>query len=198
MKKILLILMLSFLLLNFAYADDGTVEIKKATFKIPDKYLGGEKTKDSYRLDNVFSIRCIDNNTSKSIGLWASEKDSSEDLTIKNHPVRHYCQYNKYVEENHSHAYFASGKSIYEISWLGEEIDNDIEKLIKNTPPSKIDSADFYNLLDESLKSYKLEKIDELNRNGEYNYLKAKSQSQYNQQETHDDAQLKEILLTYY
>lgn len=64
----------------------------------------------------------------------ACEKDYEENLTVSNHPARHYCQYN--AHDNYSHVYFASGNSIYEISWQGNNITLDIEKLIKNAPPS--------------------------------------------------------------
>lgn len=198
MKKAFIILILSFLLLSFAYGQDNTVEINGADFEIPNKYLGGKSIANGYKLDNVFSIKCIDNNSAKFIGLWAEEKDFSKDLSIGNHPVRHYCQYNQYVKGNHSHAYFVSGKSIYEISWVGENIDGDIEKLIRDAPDSKIDDDTFYKVLDKSYEAYKVEKIDKLNHDSEYNYLEAKYQSSMNQQKTQSNIKLNEILLTYY
>ena len=151
----------------------------------------------TYELDNIFSIRCIDSNVAQSIGLWASECNSSQDLNIDGHPVRHFCQYNKYAHGNHSHAYFASGDSIYEIAWTGKEIDSDIENLIKKTPPSKIDDDAFYDGMDLCLDIYKQQKIDKLNKDSDYNYLEAKYNSQLDQQEQ-GNTRLKEILLTYY
>ena len=138
MKKIFIILCGAILLLGCCYATDSAVEINSAEFEIPSKYQGGEFNGLEYKLDNTFSIRCVDDNIANAIGLWASESDFSEDLNINNHPVRHFCQYNKYVEGNHSHAYFLSGESVYEIAWTGKEINTDIEKLIKNTPKSEI------------------------------------------------------------
>ena len=196
MKKIFLFLVIFTLLAGCVYATQ-TVEINNVTFEIPSKYSGGEIDDDEYELDNVFSIRCIDEDVAGKIGLWAVEKDSSEDLNINNHPVRHFSQYNKYVGGNHSHAYFASGKSVYEIAWTDKEINSDIEKLIKSTPQSKIDDESFYNALDESVNIYKREKIDKLNQESEYNYLESKYLSQSNPQNT-DDTRFKEILFTYY
>lgn len=195
MKKIFIILALTILLTGFAYAADSTVDINGIEFKIPSKYTGGDLTGGEYKLNNIFSIRCIDDNVSNAIGLWAVEKDFSEDINIGNHPVRHFCQHNRYVNGNHSHAYFTSGKSVYEISWVGDEITPEIEKLIEETPKSEIDDNAFYSALDKSVESYKEIRIDKLNRDGEYNYLEAKYQS--NQQKTPDDARFKEILLTY-
>lgn len=197
MKKILIILIASLILLSCAYASTSSIEVNGIEFKLPEKYQGGDLDDDKYELDNVFSIRCIDDDVAGKIGLWAVEKDFSEDLNIDNHPVRHYCQYNRYVSGNHSHAYFASGESVYEISWVGSEIDSDIEKLIKNTPSSNIDEESFYKSLDESVKIYKQEKIEKLNREANYNYLEAKYSSQINHQKT-DDTRFKEILFTYY
>lgn len=196
MKKILIITIITLLFVSCAYASSDHAEINGIDFKIPSQYQGGELDDDEYELDNVFSIRCIDDDVGSKIGLWAVEKDFSEDLNIDNHPVRHYYQYNKYVDGNHSHAYFASDESVYEIAWVGEEITSDIEKLIKNTPESKIDDESFYNALDESVSIYKQEKIDKLNNEAEYNYLEAKLQS--NSHPTHDDTRFKQILYTYY
>lgn len=197
MKKILIILTLTVMLSGFVWANSSDVEINGADFKIPSKYQGGDIKSDGYALDNTFSIRCVDNNTVRAIGLWAIEKDSSEDLNIAGHPVRHYCQYNKYVGGNHSHAYFASDSSVYEISWVGLQINGDIEKLIENTPKSKIDDDAFYGALDKSVEIYKELKKEQLNRDSEYNYLEAKYQSQSNQKQP-DDTRFKEILLSYY
>ena len=142
--------------------------------------------------------KVIDDDISKFIGLWATENDFSENVMIGDHPVRHYYSYNEYVHNNMSHAYFASEDSIYEIKWMGEEITPDIEKLIKNTPASKIDKDTFYNTLDESIDMYKEQKIVKLNQDSEYNYLEAKHQSQSSPQNTHDDTKFNRILLTYY
>lgn len=195
MNKILLILFLTLLIISCTYATDSTIKINEAKFQIPPQYQGGELNNEIYKVDNTFSIRCIDDNVPKAIGLWASESEFNEDLNIDNHPVRHFSQYNKYVEGNHSHAYFVSNESVYEISWTGEEINKDIEKLIKDTPESKIDEDDFYSALDKSLYIYKQQNKDQLNQDAEYNYLEANYQSQQN---TPDDTRFKQILYTYY
>ena len=198
MKKIFIIAII-FLIIGCAYAqNNSTISINGVEFEIPDKYQGGELNNGKYQLDNVFSIRCIDDTLAESIGLWAQESDYTSNLTIGNHPVRHYCQYNQYVKGNQSHAYFISGQSAYEISWTGSEIDSDIESLIKNTPDSKISADDFYDALDDSIDIYKQQKINKLNQDAEYNYLETKYLSQYSQQNTNDNTRFKEILLTYY
>lgn len=197
MKKFLLALTLTLLLLGCVFASSN-VTVNGVDFEIPSKYQGGELKNDMYRLDNDFSIRCVSDNVVNAIGLWAEEQDSSEDLSIDNHPVRHFYQYSKIHHGNWSHAYFASGKEVYEITWTGEKIDNDIEKLIKNTPPSKIDEDAFYDTLDKSYEIYKTQKIYQLNHDGEYNYNDAKHQSQYKQIEKQENRKFNEILLTYH
>lgn len=193
MRKILIMLTLTIFLAGSTYA----IDINGVEFDIPSQYQGGEMDDGEYDLDNVFSIRRVDDNVARAIGLWAEEQEFSEDTNIENHPVRHYCQYNPYVRGNHSHAYFVSGKSVYEIAWVGEEITSDIEKLIKNAPESEIDDDAFYSVLDESYNIYKRDKIDRLNEDGEYNILEAKYQSQ-TPQNTPDDTRFKEILYSYY
>lgn len=197
MKKLLIILSLTILLLSCVHANDSTIEINNVTFKLPEKYQGGEINNNKYTLDNIFTIRCIDDNIAKAIGLWASEKESQNDLNIANHPVRHFVQYNPYVNGNHSHAYFASGESIYEISWIGSEINKDVKKLIENTPKSKINKNTFYKTLNESVQTYKQERIDKLNQDAEHNSIESEYQSS-NQNSHKEDTRLKEILLTHY
>lgn len=197
MKKYLAMIFIITIMSGCVYAISESIEINGTSFEIPPKYQGGELKNNKYSLDNNFSIKCIDDDVCGNIGFWASEKDFSEDINIGGHPVRHFCQYNRYVEGNHSHAYFASNHSIYEISWMDKEINKDIEKLIKNTPKSKIDDDAFYSALDEATSIYKQQKIDELNQDAEYNYLEAKYNSQLHQ-DTNDDDHLKRIIMTYY
>jgi hypothetical protein len=197
MKKSLIVMTIALMLMACVHAESSTVKINGTDFEIPDKYQGGELKANSYKLDNIFSIRCIDDDVIGAIGLWAAEKDFSEDANIAGHPVRHYCQYNRYVGGNHSHAYFASGNSIYEIAWTGKEINLDIKKLIENAPKSEMDEDAFYNMLDKSADIYKELEKDRLNSDGEYNYLEAKYSSQSNQPHT-DNTRIKEILLAYY
>lgn len=147
-------------------------------------------------MDNEFSIRCVDDDIIQAMGLWASECESSKDSNIDNHPVRHFCQYHQYVGGDHSYAYFASGQSVYEISWVGDKINSDIKKLIKNTPQSEIDDDAFYNALDKSVDLYKQQRKDKLNQEAEYNYLKSKYSS--SNPKTHDDTRFRQILYTYY
>lgn len=197
MKKIFIMTMIMLLVISAVGASNNTIEINGVEFEIPSEYQGGDLDNDRYTLENIFSIECIDDKLAKSIGLWAAENDIEEDLTIDGHPVRHYCQYNEYVHANHSHAYFASNDSVYEIAWTGKDIDSNIEKLIKNTPKSNIDEYSFYSTLDESVDIYKLDRIDRLNEDGEYNYLETKLNSEQNQKSP-DDTRFREILLTYY
>lgn len=196
-KKILIILITLVFISSVWAQNESTVNINGINFEIPPKYQNGEFENNRYRLENQFSIECIDDNIPKHIGLWASEKDYSKDLNIEQHPVRHYFQYNQYIHDNQSHAYFASGTSIYELAWIGNSIPKDIENMIKSTPPSKISDHDFSQKLDNSIKIYKSEKIKKLNDDGEQNYLEAKYHSKI-PSDQQDDRQFKEILLTYY
>lgn len=197
MKRIIITSTLILLVMCCAYASDSTVEINRIDFEIPEKYLGGELNDNEYELEDIFSIRCIDDNIPNAIGLWAEEHDYTKDLTIDNHPVRYFYQYNEYVHDNQSHAYFVSEDSVYEITWTGNEITDDIEKLIKNTPSSNIDEDGFYNALDISYELYKADKIEKLNQDAQYNNLEAKYHS-LSKDNNNDDTRFKEILITYY
>lgn len=190
MKKIIFTLLILTASIGCVYAQN--IEINSVEFELPSKYSNGELYNDIYRLDNQFSIRCIDDNVPDAIGLWAEEAESQDDLNIGSHPVRHYVQYIRHVNGNHSHAYFTSGKSAYEISWTGCEITEDIKNLIEKTPKSEIDDDTFYNVLNESYRIYKQEKIDRLNKDSEYNYIEAKYSNQ-----KQDSNKFRQILITY-
>lgn len=197
MKKILAIALL-ILAVGCVYAsDDLTVEINGVEFEIPQEYRGGEYLHNLYRLENEFSIRCIDDDIANAVGFSACKKDYSRDLNIKHHPARHFYHYNTYVNDNYSQLFFASGESIYEIAWTGNNITKEIKTLIKNTPKSKINDDAFYFALDESVDIYKQQRIEKLNRDSEHNYLEAKLNSRLNQ-ENPDDKRVKEILLMQY
>ena len=198
MKRIIIILTLSILLAGCAYAANDTVEINNVTFKIPAKYLGGEFEHGFYRLDQTFMIQCVDDDIPDAIGLWIREQDFGEDLSIGKHPVRHVYQNLPRNEGNYSHAYFASGTSVYEISWEGEKIDKDIKKLINNTPPSKISDDDFYDLLDLSFEIYKYDRLMQDEYDAEYNYIEAKYHEQLKQEKIdwQRDNHMKELMIT--
>lgn len=197
MKKKIWILIINLFLISSVWAqNDKIVQINDVTFEIPSKYQG-ETINGKYSLDDIFSIRCIDGNIPKSIGLWACEMNYSKNLIISDHQIRHYCQYNSYVNDNQSHAYFASGDSIYEIIWIGNEITPDINDMIKNAPKSNINRDTFKNILDKSIETYQKERIEQLNKYGEYNYLESKYNSQISNGKQ-DNTQLKEILLRHY
>lgn len=199
MSKKIFIFMITILFIGAVWAqNDSNITLNNVNFEIPSKYKGGEIDNNRYELNNEFSIECVDDNLEKHIGLWACEKEYEKNLTIGKHPVRYYCQYNQYVHDNQSHAYFASGDSIYEIGWTGNEITKEIEDMIRNTPPAQIDYDEFYYELDKSIDLYKKERTGKLNQEGEYNYLEAKYKSSPHTNEKKDDTHFKEILLTHY
>lgn len=194
MKKILIILIAILIFISCVHAQDNTtVEINGVSFEIPEKYQGGRTYKNGYSAD-YFHLTCIDDDIPKSIGLWAHEKDYGENLTISNHPVKFYYQYNPHSKDNYSHVYFASGNSIYEISRLGNNITPDIEKLIRDTPPSKINENKFYSILDESINTYEIIKSQQDEWDAEYNYLEVKYHESLSKNP--DDRRTKELLIT--
>ncbi len=148
------VIFLFLLLFSLFIATISAVTVNDIEFNIPKEYQGGENKTNGYQLENIFGIFCIDDNKPQTIGFWAGESEYSENLEIGNHPVRYYYSYNEYVNDNMSHAFFASGNSFYEIFWVGNEISPDIEKLIKDTPDSNIDSESFYSSVDDSIDIY--------------------------------------------
>lgn len=199
MVKKIFIPLIAIILIGGVWAqNDSNITLNNVNFEIPSKYQGGELDNNRYELKNEFSIECVDENLEKHIGLWACEKDYEKNLTIGKHPVRYYCQYNQYIHDNQSHAYFASGDSVFEVVWTGNEITKKIEDMIRNTPPSKIDNDAFNYVLDKSIELYKKERTYKLNQDSEYNYLETKYKSSQFKDRKQEDTHFKEILLTYY
>lgn len=192
MNKKFVFLIIFLIIGSVSAQNNSSIDINGVNFEIPDEYLGGDKITDGYRFENIFSIYCIDEDIPRYVGLWANEKDYAKNLTINNHPVRYYYQYNSYVNDNDSHAYFASGDSIYEISWIGNEINPRIDKIISETPKSNIDYDTFNNILDESIDIYKEQRVTKLNQDAKYNYLETKILE--NNIENFDDERTKELM----
>ena len=175
----------------------SAVTVNGVDFNLTKEYLGGENKTDGYQVNNTFGIFCIDDMMPQKIGFWDRESDYSEDLEIGNHPVRYYYSYNKYVSDNMSHAYFTSGDSFYEIFWVGNNITPDIEKLIRNTPDSKIDSDSFYSIVNESIDTYVQSRNERLNYDSQYNYYESRS-SQQDNSKGYNDEKIRELLISYY
>ena len=68
-KKILIILITLVFISSVWAQNESTVNINGINFEIPPKYQNGEFENNRYRLENQFSIECIDDNIPKHIGL---------------------------------------------------------------------------------------------------------------------------------
>ena len=160
-KKLLLALLVTLLLLSLMSVSGvdssnwSSVKVNDVDFKIPPQYQGGSNQKgDSYVLGdlNNFGILCIDEYIVNNYGMWAN--DNGKNVTIGNHDVVYFSEYNSYSKSNVSHAYFSSGKSVYSIAWNGSDMNENIEEIIINAPPSDYNSTTFHEILDEAKKQY--------------------------------------------
>ena len=193
MKK-LCIIFISVLILSVSFiaAEDSsdwkTVSISGNDFKIPPKYSNGELSDYKYQIDNWnnFAILCVDTFLESNYGYVAS-LGNGEKMTINGHPAIYFCSYNSYEKTDLSRVYFASGNSIYCISYQGSNLTSDIREIVSTSNPSSISGDEFYSRLDKAVEEHEIkERIDQ---NTHYpTYYSYDDSSSYN-----DDSAIKDF-----
>lgn len=183
MKKIIFILLFSFMMTTTVGGVDSknwkNVTIGNNTFKIPPKYDSGKLNENSYQIDNWnnFAILCIDSYIANNYGFEASQYGPRTDLEINGHPARYFCGYNKYEKTELSRIYFASGQSIYCVSYQGSNLSEECKEIVASSDASEISADDFYNILDLALENYTLE--EEMDKNTYIPYTSTSSNSHH-------------------
>lgn len=184
MKK-LCIIFISVLILSVSFisADDSsdwkTVSISGNDFKIPPEYDNGELSDYKYQINNwnTFAILCVDTFLESNYGYVAS-LSQGEKMTINGHPAIYFCSYNSYEKTDLSRIYFASGNSIYCISYQGSNLTSDIKEIVSSSNPSSISDSEFYSTLDDALKEHEIkENMDQNTYYPTYSYDRSSSYS---------------------
>ena len=146
--------------------DWNEITVNNVNFKVPDKYFNesGDKTyAKSYKYGNKFSIySCMDYNTLKN--YYGKESTSKgvmdiEQTSISGHDVIHiYNDYHSpwgdYGGLNKSYVFFSTGNKIFEISFNGDTLTDEIAEIIKSTPESEMSQDVFLNKLDNAQRDY--------------------------------------------
>lgn len=170
MKKLFIIFILVLILsVSVIAAEDSsdwkTVTIAGNDFKVPLEYSDGELSDNKYQIENWnnFAILCVDKYLESNYGFVASTADHSEKMTINGHPAIYFCGYNNYEETNLSRVYFASGNSIYCISYKGSNLSSNVSEIVSSSNPSLMSADDFYSKLDDALEEHEIKEMIDLN-----------------------------------
>lgn len=168
--KLALILAILLVGLPCIYALDTSnwheITVNKVNFKIPDKYFnesGDANYEKSYSYNNLLIVSCVDYNTLKhNYGSDSTGKGiiDIEQSSLSGHDLIHiYDNYHSPWNKestglNKSYVFFSTGNKIFEISFKGEELTEEIQEIIKSTPESKMSEETFLNKLDNAQRDY--------------------------------------------
>lgn len=167
LKKIFVIVLALFILMNFAYAVDSsdwkTAEVGGQTFKIPPKYDTNpyEIDSDIYWFDEesiyVFSIRYMEPNL---MYLYGYEMDHghSKKVKVAGHDAVHITGYDIFDKINFSILWFSSGEEFYTVQWEGHEITPSIKEVVKSSSKSDYSRKEFYSILNDEYQNYEIVK----------------------------------------
>lgn len=162
-KKIAVFLLALFILVNAVGAADSsnwtTANVGYETFKIPPKYENPYKSDfNMYEADediDVFTIRYVNPNIMSLYGYYL-EKYPEKKVTVSGHDAIHFTYYDRNDRTNNSILWFSSGEEFYYINWIGHNITKEITEVVKSSSPSKYSHDEFYDILDEEFKNYKI------------------------------------------
>ena len=173
MKRILIAVLALFIMMNAVSAIDSsnwtTADVGYETFKIPPQY-----SKNPYQSDfnlywfdediDVFTIRYVNPNIMSLYGYYIS-KYHEEKVTVEGHDALHFTYEDRADDTNNSILWFSSGEEFYYIKWIGHNITPEIREVVKSCSQSDFSHKEFYDILDEEYKNYKLLEAIESQRN---------------------------------
>ena len=162
-KKIIIFLLALFVLINSVSAADSsnwtTANVGYETFKIPPQHANPYKSDfnmyEAYEDIDVFTIRYVNPNIMSLYGYYL-EKYPEKKVTVSGHDAIHFTYYDRHDGTNNSILWFSSGEEFYYINWIGHNITDEIKEVVKSSSPSKYSHDEFYDILDEEYKNYKI------------------------------------------
>ncbi len=164
MKKVIVILLSLFILMNAASAIDSsnwtTANVGYETFKIPPQYENPYKSDfNMYEFDDdihVFTIRYVNPNLMSLYGYFMEHNSHIKKVNVSGHDAIHFMGYDRYSEKNNSVLWFSAGEEFYYITWYGENITSEIKEIVKSSSPSKYSHEEFYYILNEEYNNDKI------------------------------------------
>ena len=162
-RKIIILSLALFMLVNAASAVDSsnwsTATVGYEEFKIPPKYENPyESDFDMYEFDediDEFTIRYVNPNIMDLYGHFI-EHNKMKKVKVAGHDAVHFTSYNRHDEKNNSKLWFSAGEEFYYITFRGSKITPTIKEVVKSASKSKYTHDEFYSILDEEFKNYKI------------------------------------------
>ncbi len=160
MKKIILIFLVLALTLPICASADSSVTIDGVDFNIPEAYIGGNMTNNTYIVDSPYTFEIMSLGEYKNLRFnfgydsLDDEVISVNETSIGDHSVVAIHANKTICDHDVITVYFQTGDTIFKISYNGSQITPEIEKIINNTPKSSVPSDVFYNELVVAQEGY--------------------------------------------
>ena len=162
-RKILFFLMALTILVGAVSAIDSsnwtTATVGYEEFKIPPQYENPYQSDfHMYEFDediDVFTIRYVNPAIMDLYGYF-TEHNQAKKVKVAGHDAVHFTTYDRHDKKNNSKLWFSSGEEFYYIAWQGNRITPTIKEIVKSSSDSKFTHKEFYDLLNDEYKNYKI------------------------------------------
>lgn len=162
-RKILFFLMALAILIGAVNAIDSsnwtTATVGYEEFKIPPQYENPYQSDfHMYEFDediDVFTIRYVNPAIMDLYGYFI-EHNQAKKVKVAGHDTVHFTTYDRHDEKNNSKLWFSSGEEFYYIAWRGNKITPAIKEIVKSSSDSKFSHKEFYDILNDEYKNYKI------------------------------------------
>ncbi len=162
-RKILFFLMALAILIGAVNAIDSsnwtTATVGYEEFKIPPQYENPYQSDfHMYEFDediDVFTIRYVNPAIMDLYGYFI-EHNQAKKVKVAGHDAVHFITYDRHDEKNNSKLWFSSGEEFYYIAWRGNKITPAIKEIVKSSSDSKFSHKEFYDILNDEYKNYKI------------------------------------------
>ena len=161
--RIILITLAVFIVINTACAVDSSnwseARVGYENFKIPPEYENPYSSDfNMYEFDediDVFTIRYVNPRIMDLYGYYL-ESCNAEKVKVAGHDAVHFTKYDRHDEKNNSKLWFSAGEDFYYIAWRGTQITPEIKEVVKSAGNSTYSHKEFYNILNEEYKNYRI------------------------------------------
>ena len=128
-------------------------------FKIPPEYKNPYKSDfHMYEFDediDVFTVRYVNPAIIDLYGYFI-EHCQAKKVKVAGHDAVHFTEYDRHDDANNSKLWFSAGEEFYYITWRGTKITPTIKEVVKSASDSKFTHKEFYDILNDEYKNYKL------------------------------------------
>ncbi|WP_405297766.1 hypothetical protein [Methanobrevibacter sp.] len=136
-----------------------TATVGYEEFKIPPEYKNPYKSDfHMYEFDediDVFTVRYVNPAIMDLYGYFI-EHGQAKKVKVAGHDAVHFTEYDRHDDANNSKLWFSAGEEFYYITWRGTKITPTIKEVVKSASDSKFTHKEFYDILNDEYKNYKL------------------------------------------